>query len=340
MRLSVVVPVHNNADDLLECLSALRRFLPADAEILIVDDASTDDTAARAAATGLRVLRRAQNGGPGAARNDGARAARGRILFFVDADVVVAADAIDRVLTAFAADPQLAAVFGSYDARPRDTGVISRYRNLLHHFVHQHGNPNASTFWAGCGAIRRETFEMIGGFDIVRFPRPSIEDIELGYRLRAAGYSIRLDKDLRGTHLKRWTLIGMVRTDITQRAIPWARLVLERGVPLDDLNLSKGQRFSAVLVALAGSFLALSGVRVWFLGLAAAAGIGVLVLNRELYAFLYRQHGFRFLAACIPLHVLYFIYSGVSYLLVWVTFRARARADRRPLTASRQRRVS
>jgi glycosyltransferase involved in cell wall biosynthesis len=340
MRLSIVVPAYNNADDLLECLSVLQRLLPADAEILAVDDASTDDTPSRAAATGVHVLRRSQNGGPGAARNDGARAARGRILFFVDADVLVAADAIDRVLAAFAADPELAAVFGSYDARPRDPGMISRYRNLLHHFVHQHGNSNASTFWAGCGAVRRAAFEAIGGFDVARFPRPSIEDIALGYRLRAAGHRIRLDKGLQGTHLKRWTLATVVRTDIMQRAIPWARLVLESGTALDDLNLSQRQRWSAILVALSGCSVVLSWFRGWFLGLTVAATIGVLILNRELYAFFYRQHGFRFLAACIPLHLLYFVYSGVSYLFVWVAFHAGLCAHRRPLAPCRERRAS
>ena len=58
--------------------------------------------------------------------------------------------------------------------------MVSQYRNLLHHFVHQHGHAEASTFWAGCGAIRRAAFDAVGGFDAARFPRPSIEDIELG----------------------------------------------------------------------------------------------------------------------------------------------------------------
>ena len=81
---------------------------------------------------------------------------------------------------------------------PRLQGVVSQYRNLLHHFVHQHGNSEASTFWAGCGAIRRSVFEEMGGFDEQRFPTPSIEDIELGYRLRQAGHRILLDKACRG----------------------------------------------------------------------------------------------------------------------------------------------
>ena len=339
-RISIVVPAHNSAADLLLCLSALERAAPDDAEILVVDDASTDDTASRAAARGIRVLRRSQNGGPGAARNDGARAARGEIIFFVDADVVVAPDAVDRVRAAFAADPELAAVFGSYDARPRHPGVISRYRNLLHHFVHQHGDANASTFWGGCGAIRRTVFEASGGFDVLRFPRPSIEDIELGYRLRAAGHRIRLDRDLQGTHLKRWTLGSLVRTDISRRAVPWARLVLEEGTMLDDLNLARGQRLSAILVAMAGSFLVLAWFRAWFVGLAAGALVGVLVLNRELYTFFWRQHGLRFAAAGILLHLFYYVYSGLSYLFVRATFRWRRDVQRRVLAPGPEQRAS
>jgi glycosyltransferase involved in cell wall biosynthesis len=339
-RISIVVPTHNNADDLLLCLSALQRAVPADAEILVVDDASTDDTASRVTARGIRVLRRSRNGGPAAARNDGARAVRGDIVFFVDADVVVAPDAVDRVRAAFAADPGLAAVFGSYDARPRHPGTISRYRNLLHHFVHQHGNGNASTFWAGCGAIRRTVFEASEGFDDVRFPWPSIEDIELGYRLRAAGHRIRLDRDLQGTHLKRWTLASLVRTDITRRAIPWARLVVEGGTMPDDLNLARKERLCAILVALAGSFLGLAWFWPWVLGLAAGALLGVLLLNRTLYAFFWRQHGLRFAAACILLHLFYYVYSGLSYVLVWATFRWRRSARRRLLTPRAQQRPS
>jgi GT2 family glycosyltransferase len=338
--ISIVVPAHNNADDLLLCLAALQRAAPAAAEILVVDDASTDDTASRAAARGVRVLRRTQNGGPAAARNDGARAAGGDIVLFVDADVVVASDAVERVRAAFAADPELAAVFGSYDAQPRHPGVISRYRNLLHHFVHQHGHANASTFWAGCGAIRRAVFEASGGFDAIRFPRPSIEDIELGHRLRAAGHRIRLDRGLQGTHLKRWTLASLVGTDITRRALPWARLLVEGGPMPDDLNLAWGQRLSALLVAMAGGFLALAWFWPWFLSVAAAALLGVFILNRELYAFFRRQHGLRFAAAGILLHFLYYVYSGLTCALVWTTIRWLPSARRRPLTPRPQQRPS
>jgi GT2 family glycosyltransferase len=264
------------------------------------------------------VLRLARNSGPGAARNTGSRAARGDVVFFVDADVVVMAEAIGRVIRTFEDDPGLAAVFGSYDRRPREPGLVSQYRNLLHHYIHQIGNPDASTFWAGCGAIRRSVFIGVGGFDAERFPRPSIEDIELGHRLRSAGYRIRLDRDLQGTHLKRWRLRSAIRTDITCRAVPWARLILTNRHAPNDLNLKWDQRVSVGLVGLAVLLGLVSPLGTKFLVMAAIALATVLILNRRLFGFLRRQRGIAFALACVPLHILYFLYSGLSLGYVWL----------------------
>jgi hypothetical protein len=219
-------------------------------------------------------------------------------------------------------------MFGSYDTTPRAQGVVSQYRNLLHHFVHQHGNSDASTFWAGCGAIRRTVFEDVGGFDEKRFPRPSIEDIELGYRLRQAGYRILLDKSLQGKHLKRWTLYSMIRTDITCRAIPWSRLILESKQAPDDLNLKGGQRLSAALVGIASVLGLLSMFRIELLALSITCLLGVIALNRRLYGFFLHQRGPLFAGASTLLHLLYYLYSGISYLSVRTGFQLRSAAKR------------
>lgn len=326
MRISVIVPAYNNPQDLRQCLSALIPESYPGSEIIVVDDASTDDTPAVAEQMGARVLRLAKNSGPAAARNYGAHHAAGKILFFVDADVVVAPGAIDHVVHVFDERQDLAAVFGSYDARPRAQGIVSQYRNLLHHFVHQHGSPEASTFWAGCGAIRRSVFEEIGGFDEKRFPRPSIEDIELGYRLKQAGYHILLDKGLQGKHLKRWTLRSIIWTDISCRAIPWSRLILERKQAPDDLNLEGSQRLSGALVGVAAVLMPLSAFRLELLALLIAILLSVIVLNRALYAFFFRRRGLLFAGACILLHLLYYLYSGISYVYVWIGFRLKGAA--------------
>jgi len=326
LGISVIVPVHNNAGDLRLCLEALRAAMTPDSEIIVVDDGSTDDTPCVPARMGVPVVALAENAGPAAARNRGALRAGGAILFFVDADVVVSPGAIERVQRFFAGHPEHVAVFGSYDVRPGCGTMVSRYRNLLHHFVHQRGNPDASTFWAGCGAIRRSVFREVGGFDAGRFPRASIEDIELGYRLRAAGHRIRLDPGLQGAHLKRWTLGSIVRTDIAHRALPWSRLILKSGQAPDDLNLTTEQRVSAALVGLAAASAPLGVLGLELLGLPAAALLAVAVFNRSLYAFFRRQGGNRFAALCIALHFLYYLYSGLTYLYAWLEHRTRGAA--------------
>src|SRR6516165_596109 len=258
IRVSVIVPVYNNPDQLSQCLLALRTATGADTELIVVDDASTDDVSSTAAHFGTRFLRLTRNAGPAAARNHGARYARGQMLFFVDADVVVPNDAIGRIQTVLDRHGEIAAVFGSYDACPAAPGLVSRYRNLLHHFVHQTGKAEAATFWAGCGAVMRPAFDRVGGFDERRFPRPSIEDIELGYRLRRAGYRIFLDKSLQCMHLKRWTLRSIIHTDVVSRAIPWSRLIHVSCDAPDDLNVSCSPKASVALIALAGGVLLMS----------------------------------------------------------------------------------
>jgi GT2 family glycosyltransferase len=321
-EISVIVPVHNGAPFLHACLEAIFASSGVSYECIVVNDASTDDGPAIARSFAVRIIDLPVGPrGPAYARNRGAEAARGTILMFVDADIVLAPGAIERVANSFRNRSNFTAVFGSYDARPRATGVISQYRNLLHHFVHQNGNREASTFWAGCGAIRRSAFRAIGGFDEKRFPRPSIEDIELGYRLRAAGHRIRLDKKLQGTHLKRWSFFSLLRTDIACRALPWSRLILDtRNMP-DDLNLRWVQRASFLLATLACAFLVLSFVHLGWLPLSALTLCGVIALNRKLYGFFLRQRGLPFAAACIPLHLLYYLYSGFSYLYAWAGHR-------------------
>jgi glycosyltransferase involved in cell wall biosynthesis len=335
-RISVIVPVYNGAAFLRLCLEAVAAADYRSYECIVVNDGSTDDSRAIAAEfpMAVRIVDIADGPrGPAHARNRGAEVARGDILLFVDADLVLAPGALGRVANLFRERPDMAAVFGSYDASPPAKGLVSQYRNLLHHFVHQNGNPNASTFWAGCGAIRQRVFEKAGGFDERRFSRPSIEDIELGYRLRASGFPILLDKGLQGTHLKRWKFSSLIRTDITYRALPWSRLIFETKELPNDLNLTWGQRASFALVALSCLLLPFTLLQPQLVVGLAAALLGVIILNRNLYLFFFRQRGVLFVGGCVPLHLLYYLYSGVTYTYVWTENQLRKRATIRPIVA-------
>jgi GT2 family glycosyltransferase len=310
MTVSVIVPVFRGGEDLRRCLASLAAAEPRPLEVVVVDDGSDDGSAAAAAAMGAKVLRLPETGGPARARNCGARAARGALLFFVDADVSVPRDAIARVTAAFD-DPTVAAVIGSYDAAPGAPNFLSQYKNLLHHYVHQTSREEAATFWGACGAIRRDVFLALGGFD-ERYRRPSIEDVELGYRLRQAGHRIRLCKTLQVTHWKRWTVPVLLRSDFCDRALPWTALILRHGRWLDDLNLRAASRISGALVFGLGAALLGGWWRSslwWVAGLLAG---GLLAVNAPLYAFFARQRGLWFAARTVPWHWLYYFYSGLA----------------------------
>jgi len=245
---SILIPAYNAGNCLDQCLDALARQESHPREIIVVDDGSTDDSIARAAQRGVTILKTSGRRGPAEARNIGAKAARGNVVFFLDADVCAHEDAVSRVAAVFA-DASVDALIGSYDDDPSASDFLSQYKNLMHCYVHQTARSEASTFWSGCGAIRREVFLEFSGFD-ESYKRPAIEDIELGYRLRKAGRRVVLDRDLHVKHLKRWTFWNLVKTDVMDRGIPWTELILrDQNLP-NDLNLQISQRVSVGLVYL------------------------------------------------------------------------------------------
>jgi cellulose synthase/poly-beta-1,6-N-acetylglucosamine synthase-like glycosyltransferase len=254
------------------------------------------------------------HGGPARARNLGAHVATGELLFFLDADVAVQPGTIAHAVATMTSDPNLAACFGSYDDNPSKQNFLSQYRNLQHHFVHQNSSVDASTFWSGCGMIWRDIFHEMEGFDTEAFTRPSIEDIDLGYRLLNAGYQIRLEKLLLVQHMKQWTAQNMIVTDIRDRALPWTRLIVEQGGLPNDLNLQTSQRLSSAATFLLVSIPIVS--LFWWQALLLLPLLVVLLLqlNRDFYDFLRQKRGWRFMMMALPWHWLYFLYSGLSFI--------------------------
>jgi GT2 family glycosyltransferase len=309
--LSVIIPAHNAAPYIERCLSAIFASDLNGFECVVVDDGSSDDTSAIASKFPAKIVRLKRQRGTAYARNRGVEAASSDPLLFIDSDVLVHKDTLSKVVSHFNEHPEIAALFGSYDDDPADPGFISQYKNLFHHFVHQNSAKEASTFWGGCGAIKKEVFLKMGGFD--QKYTSVIEDIELGVRLKKNGYRIELVKDMQVKHLKKWTFLNLVKADIFYRGIPWTRLMLEHGNIPKDLNLKINERVSAVLALILLASLLLSHFYFALLYVAAFAFVLLLFLNLRFYSFLLKKRGILFTAPAVPMHTFYFLYSLLAF---------------------------
>ena len=277
---SVIMPATDRPPTMDRCLDAIRSAADPPEEVIVIDSPA-----------GM---------GPAAARNVGATRAKGSILVFIDSDVVVHPDAFTRIRAAFESHPELAAIFGSYDDAPSTHGPVSTFRNMLHHYVHQGSGGVATTFWAGLGAVRRDAFVAVDGFDDWRFRSPSVEDIELGLRLSTAGGLIKLDPEIQGTHLKRWGVRSMLLTDLLYRGMPWTALMLDRGPKAARLNLRGSHGVAAAAFTL-GLVATLLGRR----RLAAPLAAIYFAINLRFYELMLRRAGPRGAMAAVALLVVH-----------------------------------
>lgn len=288
MGLSVIVPAADRPPTLERCIASIRSALAPEDELLVID------RPANATAT--------------VARNTGAQRAAGDILVFVDADVEIHPDALQRIREAFADDAELVGVFGAYDDSP-EGGVVGGFRNLLHHYVHKGSAGEIGTFWAGLGAIRTDAFAAAGGF--VEHP---VEDIELGMRLAEEGAKLVLDPEIQGKHLKDWRLWGMIRTDFAVRGVPWVGLMLRHRQVAATLNVTWKRRVSALsCVVLVTSVLVAPFAVLWLIP-AGAALAALLALNADFYALLIRRRGALQACAGVLLHVIHQLVAVAALL--------------------------
>lgn len=182
LRVSVIVPVYNGAAYLADAIASIRAQQYAPLEIIIVDDGSTDETAAIAASLGADVRYvYQQNQGPAAARNRGLKAATGEVIAFLDADDLWTPDKLELQLGILARHPGAAVVMGHMRAFREDPAipVPSPYNGETALLANQ----------VGSTLVRRTVFERIGGFDEgLRYG----EDIDWLMRVREAGISIHV----------------------------------------------------------------------------------------------------------------------------------------------------
>jgi hypothetical protein len=320
---SVIVPFHGDLHQLGRCLSSLSP-VPPRTEIIVAADRAPKETDRVAWRHGARVIRVTGPGGPAAARNQAASASRSDVLIFIDADVVVPAKALHAMVRECAANPRMAAVFGTHDDEPDGSNFFSQYKNLADAHVHRYADRHARSFWAGFGGIRSDVFRSVGGFD-ERFTRPCIEDVDLGDRLSAVGHRVLIDRRLHGRHVKQWTFRSMIASDIWDRGVPWTQLVLKSG-RVQGLNPGMGQGASGALCCLSLLSLAAAYSQPRLLVVASTALVSTLYLNRRLYAFFLERRGLWFACRAAAMNPLSHVCNAFSFAVGSAVFYMPRRA--------------
>jgi biofilm PGA synthesis N-glycosyltransferase PgaC len=191
-ELTVIVPAYNEAGSLADTIRSLRAQTVRIKAVIVVDDCSTDDTAAVARSLGVTVVRPPSNTGSKAgAQNFALSHVDSAFTMAIDADTTLAPDAIEKLLAAFD-DPQVAAACGFVEPRYRQTmWERGRYIEYLLAFTFYkpiqdfYGKPLISS---GCfSAYRTDVLKACGGWST----RTMAEDVDLTWRFYFAGHKVR-----------------------------------------------------------------------------------------------------------------------------------------------------
>ena len=300
---SVVIPLYNDHRTITLCLESVYAQWYRPIEVVVVDDASTDDSAARAAAFPCRLITAATNGGPGASRNLGVRHSRGDIIFFLDADMTVQPDAVGNAValltSGLAADGTgYGAVFGIPDMVPLlPETVVGHCRILQYHYWRSSSEGPTSAGGYAMGAIRRSVFEEAGWF---REALRQTEVIDHGERV-ARRHPMLLTSAISGRmsdESRVWPLLRKAYLRSHLR-VPF---YIDRGKAMRGLET--GNR--AVAAGLAGLTLASMPAVVWTppAGVVTALLLaGFIATDPGQYRFVVRERGWRYLLPFTLLHL-------------------------------------
>lgn len=316
--ISIIIPCYNSEKSIQKCLESIFQSKYQPFEVIVVDDTSTDASIEIFQKYPVKVISLSANKGCAFARNKGAKEAKGEILFFVDSDVLLEADTINKVVETFTQRPEISATFGSYSKECIASNFFSVYKNLLHYYTHQTSSENATSFWTGCGAIKKAVFERFGGFDTTLNYFP-IEDIALGYKISKQGGKIYLNKQLQVKHLKSHSFFSLIKSDFIHRAIPWTRIILKERFFTNDLNLKTNNILSVIAAFIILFALLLIKAFIYSWAILFLSSMIFFSLNSRLYGFILREKGLAFTLKAIPMNYFFYLYSGVG-LLIGVAF--------------------
>lgn len=290
--LSIIIPAYNAERTLEPLLRSITESYRGDHELIVVDDASTDRTAAivRSFPT-ARLVQHSANRGAAQARNTGVEHARSDRLIFFDADVVVRGDTIARLARGLEAEG-VDIVQGIYSARSLTPGPVAAYKALreYHHWI-ELDTDEVTVLKPTFLAITKRAIVDSGGFD-PRIAGASVEDYELGYRMLQRGYRIRVDRSIEVDHFFPATLRKLA-ANYFDRVSQWVGLFSRRR-RFDNVGATPTAALVAVAAGLAIVSLPVALLHPALALLPLTFLVSGLVLQRRFVAFVVRERGLAF----------------------------------------------
>jgi len=223
--ISIVIPTYNSSRFIPNLLESILKQAVDGLEVIIVDDCSKDDTVELAKKYHVRVIQMEKNGGPARARNRGVSEAKGDIIFFLDSDVIVLDGTVMQVKEYFEKNPSANCVIGVCATQPLNRGFVPTYMAMFE-YIHlvSAKDGKVSVFAPRCGAIKKELFQRVGGYD-ESYKGADVEDFELARRINRID-SIFLDPKMLVRHQFVNNFEEAVR-NYFKRAVMWIHLFLK-----------------------------------------------------------------------------------------------------------------
>lgn len=319
-ELSIIIPVYNASAFLERCLTAVYNSTYKDFEIIIVDDCSKDESLAIVQCFPARIVTMKKNCGAAKARNSGARLAQGKIILFVDADIIMQKDTLERIMHIFQSEPKVKALGAALAQEAGNSGFGPSFVALFDYFYLQGWDKEevrrpTSCFFSQCGAVYKDVFNEIGGFD-ESYKGAGIEEYEFGRRL-SLKYTIWLYGNIEVTHCAQ----GIINRSkkLFKRCFPYIPYFLKvKSIEVNDPIINSKEILSTLCISLLAvtlifspAFLLLRYPALIFLAL-------FLSFNSKFFYFLVREKGILFMINGFAAAIL--IYLSISLGIVLALF--------------------
>ena len=326
-EISIVIPIRNGSKTIEKCLDRLYSSTIKDIEVVVVDDASTDNTIEILKRYPVKIVELAQCRGPSFARNRGVEAASSKYIFLIDSDILVKEDTLEKILRTYKENPDADAIQGIVS--PENDGfenIYNNFQNYYHNFVLSSIKKKWVSITISCvHSIQREVFLRTEGYNEL-IPHASMEDVEFGYTLRKHDVHILMNKDIDIIHIhpltfKAWWwkkfFVGYDHLKFLLRAHK-GELIRQRWN--DRIRYESHQKLSALTSLLIAPFTVLSLMLLYFglftgLGATLIVNLIFILCNINFFRVSYRQKGFLYTLKIVGLCYIDMI---TMHIALWV----------------------